>query len=70
MSADILRTHKEYNRVFWIVKGRLIPDTWNNATVQEMYKDFYKRLWNNNECYLREAGFEKAYRSRYGRFNL
>lgn len=66
MSADILRTHKEYNRVFWIVKNQLIPDTWDNTTVLSMYEDFSKRLWNNNEHYQWERGFEEAYRLKYG----
>jgi len=65
MSADILRTHKEYNRVFWIVKNQLIPDTWDNNTVLSMYEDFYKRLWNNNEHYQWEEGFEEAYARQY-----
>ena len=66
MSADILRTHKEYNRIFWIEKNQLIPDTWDNNTVLSMYEDFYKRLWNNNEHYQWEQGFEEAYRLKYG----
>ena len=61
-----MRTVKEYNRVFWITKGHLIPDNWRNETVLDMYGDYFRRMWYNTECYQWEAGFEEAYKEKYG----
>tara|TARA_B100001057_G_scaffold448712_1_gene489288 strand:+ start:3938 stop:4108 length:171 start_codon:yes stop_codon:yes gene_type:complete len=43
-----------------MVKGDLtkIPP----EQIEASYNSYFKRLWNNNEAYLREKGFEENYR--------
>jgi hypothetical protein len=55
---------KEANRLFWIVKSRLIPDTWDCQTIKDMHADFFKRLWYNEEAYIHEEGFEESYQKK------
>jgi hypothetical protein len=54
------------NRLFWIVKGHLIPDSWDEQTIIEMEKSYFKRLWGNHEAHFHEEGFEKAWEQKYG----
>jgi len=51
-------SHKEAHRLFWMVKGHLNT---TEETIYNSYDGYFKRLWNNNEAYLHEEGFEKAY---------
>ena len=44
--------------VFWMVKGYL-PDP---KTIESAYPGYLKRLWWNEEAYLRADGFEEAYK--------
>ena len=46
------RERKEAYRLFWMIKGRLIPDSWDDNTIKQMYDDFFKRVWYNTEAYL------------------
>lgn len=57
---------KEANRYFWMVKGHLIPKTESDETVEAYYKNYFKRLWNNESQCLGEyqIGFEQAYKQR------
>lgn len=41
-----------------MVKGHLPNDM---KTIYACYEGYFKRLWNNNESYTHETGFEKAY---------
>lgn len=41
-----------------MVKGHLTPDI---KTMYDCYEGYFKRLWNNNESYTHETGFEEAY---------
>lgn len=59
MDEDELR---EANRLMWMVKGRLIPETWHEQTIRDMVKDYTKRLWYNEEAYHYEKGFDEAYK--------
>ena len=52
---------KEANRLFWLVKGHLIPISEPDDIVEGYYESYFKRLWNNNECYTHEVGFEETY---------
>lgn len=54
---------KEANRLFWIVKGHLIPQSWSEETTEDMIQDYTKRIWYNEEAYLQEEGFEEAWQS-------
>ncbi len=48
-------------RVFWMVKGYL-PD---RKTIESAYTGYLKRLWWNEEAYLRADGFEEAYEKKF-----
>ena len=48
-------------RVFWMVKGYL-PDS---KTIESAYPGYLKRLWSNEEAYLRADGFEEAYEKKF-----
>lgn len=49
---------KEPCRFFYMVKGHLNTST---ETILASYDSYFKRMWNNNEAYLHEQGFEEAY---------
>ena len=49
---------KEKARIFWMVKG-YIPD---RKTIVSAYPGYLKRLWGNEEAYIREEGFEEAWK--------
>ena len=55
---------KEANRLNWIIKGKLIDRSWSDETVEQTYHSYFKRLWGNNESYIHEAGFERAWKQR------
>ena len=48
-------------RVVWMVKGYL-PDP---KTIESPYPGYLKRLWSNEEAYLRADGFEEAYEKKF-----
>ena len=50
---------KEKCRVFYITKGHLNV---TKQTIEGCYDRYFKRLWCNVENYMREEGFEEAYR--------
>jgi hypothetical protein len=52
---------KEANRMYWIVKGHLIPTSWSDKEVVGIYHSYFKRLWGNNENYVHESGFSQAW---------
>jgi len=53
-----LNDKKEAYKLFYMVKGHL--NTTEN-TILESAPGYFKRLWNNNEAYLHEEGFEEAW---------
>lgn len=55
---------KEANRLFWIVKGHLVPESWSEKDIESMYHSYIKRLWGNIEAYGHEVGFEQAWAAR------
>lgn len=55
---------KEANRLNWIIKGKLIDLSWSDEDVEKTYNSYFKRLWGNNEMYIHEAGFDRAYAER------
>jgi hypothetical protein len=52
-------THKEACRLFYMVKGHLPNDM---KTIYACYDGYFRRLWNNIECYTHEVGFEEEYK--------
>ena len=52
---------KEANRFYWIVKGHLIPDSWDDKDVLRIYDSYMVRIWGNHENCVNEDGFEKAW---------
>lgn len=55
------RELKEANRLFWIVKGHLIPDSWDEQSIRSMERSYFERLWGNNESCYHEVGFEEEW---------
>jgi len=55
---------KEANRMNWMIKGQLIDRAESDKTVEYIYDSYFKRLWNNNENYIHETGFEQAWKIR------
>ena len=49
---------KEKCRLFYVVKGHIAP---NDQTVIDSYDGYFRRMWNNNEAYVHEEGFEEEY---------
>lgn len=52
---------KEANRLFWMVKGHLIPDSWSDFDIESMSESYTRRLWGNHEAVFHEVGFEEAW---------
>lgn len=55
---------KEMNRLYYIIKKRLMPSHWDQETKLACYNDFFKRCWYNEESYIYEEGFEEVYKER------
>ena len=57
---------KEANRYYWLVKGQLIPKSEPDNVVEDYYRSYFKRLWNNESGCMNEYehGFEQAYKAR------
>tara|TARA_B100000683_G_scaffold249593_1_gene263912 strand:+ start:4033 stop:4221 length:189 start_codon:yes stop_codon:yes gene_type:complete len=51
---------KEACRLFWMTKGHLNT---SEQTIRSCYDSYFKRLWYNNEAYIKEEGFEEAFKS-------
>lgn len=47
-----------------MIKGQLISKKESDSTVERIYDSYFKRLWNNNENYIHETGFEAAWKVR------
>jgi hypothetical protein len=56
--------YKEANRLYWIVKGHLIPKSWSEKDIMSTYDSYVRRLWGNIEAYQHEVGFEQAWKAR------
>lgn len=55
---------KEANRFYWIVKGQLIPDSWSDFQVEQIYYSYMTRIWGNHEAIVHEEGFEDAWNAK------
>lgn len=55
---------KEANRFNWMIKGKLIDESWSDEEVEKTYNSYFTRLWGNNEMYIHEDGFEEAWLDR------
>ena len=56
---------KEANRFYWLVKGKLIDESWSDEQVEKTYDSYMTRLWGNNErAVYGETGFESAWKRR------
>jgi hypothetical protein len=56
---------KEANRLFYSVKGSLIPDDYTPEDITEMYNSYFKRLWGNHEASTRDEKFEELWANRH-----
>jgi hypothetical protein len=55
---------KEANRLFYSVKGSLIPDDYTDEDIEMMYNSYFKRLWGNHEASTRDEKFEELWANR------
>lgn len=57
------------NRLYWQVKGHLIPDSWKDDEnqLQEIIQSYTTRLWGNHEADIHLEGFEQAWSKKYGK---
>ena len=56
---------KEANRLYWMVKGKLIDKNWKDEDVEKTYHSYMVRMWGNNErAEYALAGFEAAWKKR------
>jgi len=53
---------KEAYRIFFLVKGHL---DCNEKTALDCYNSYFKRLWYNQEAWIREEKFEKEYKKKF-----
>lgn len=58
---------KEANRYYWIVKGHLIPDSWQEKEILSVYNGYFDRIWGNHENCVNEEGFEEAYSKKFNK---
>lgn len=62
-------TNKELkwaNKLFWMVKGHLIPNSWSYSEIRKMEHSYFERLWHDEEAYIYEDGFDQAWEQRHG----
>lgn len=59
-SSDV----KQANRLYWIVKGHLIPQGWKEHDIEKILDSYTRRIWGNHEAYIHEDGFEEAWKER------
>ena len=45
-----MQSRKEAARLFWSVKGYLMPDDWTDEDVEGMVRSYTKRVWHNHEA--------------------
>jgi hypothetical protein len=57
-------TRKDANRLFWIVKGHLIPDSWSDEDILKTRDSYIARLWGNHESCVHEEDFESAWQQK------
>ena len=56
---------KEANRLYWIVKGMLIPQTWDEKSIASILRSYTEREWHNHEATsVHEEGFAQAWKDR------
>ena len=58
--------YKECCRLFYMVKGHLNTSP---ETIRSSYNGYFKRLWYNNEAYIKEEGFEEVYKKHLKKYN-
>ena len=59
-------TNKENNRLYYAVKGQLIPESWSQKDIDKMAYKYTKRLWGNNErLEYTDEPFEELWQKRY-----
>lgn len=55
---------KEANRIYYAIKGQLIPEGWSQKDIDRMTKAYTDRLWRNHERMVyTEDVFEKLWKT-------
>lgn len=56
------KKYKEANRVYYAIKGQLIPKDWSDKDISRMVENYTQRLWYNHERMVyTEDKFEKLW---------
>ena len=63
-----MQSRKEAARLFWSVKGYLMPDDWSDEDVEGMVRSYTKRVWHNHEA--NDIGFEEAWAEKYTQMRI
>jgi len=58
---------KEAYRIFFLVKGHLDV---TEETALACYNNYFKRIWYNQEAWVREEKFHAAYEKKFGSTGL
>ena len=54
--------YKEANRIYYAIKGQLIPEGWSDKDINRMVENYTQRLWYNHERMVyTEDKFEKLW---------
>lgn len=53
---------KEANRLFWIVKGTLIPEHFTEKNIKWVLDSYTRRVWHNEE--VNDEGFDEAWQKK------
>ncbi len=59
---------KEANRLLWMDKRHLVPEHWDNQTIESMADRCFVRLWGNHEAQYHEVGFEEAFAKKFKKY--
>jgi len=64
--------YKEANRLYWSVKGMLIPTDWSRKDVLSVYNGYTARVWGNHEAMTDShmSGFPEAWELRKKELNI
>ena len=56
----ILKELKEWNRIYWMEKNRIMPSHWSIRDMKTAYERYLPRVWNSFETEDTTEEFENA----------
>jgi len=58
----ILKELKEWNRIYWMEKNRMMPSHWSIRDMKTLYERYLPRVWNSFETDDTTEEFENAWK--------